>query len=364
MYIIVFSLLSALAFGEASLSLNGGLTQPGCPICHACSEGEFCVCGVCEPLAPRTPTPNPDDGGDGGCPRCLRPCPVNTRCACGRCVPIVHPPTTGCRPCVELCVAGFHCVCGQCVAAPTPSTGHPGVCPPVNGPGPCIVTCENDNRCPIGFKCCGNGCGRACVNVTRGGGVSSPCSKCGASCSTSTILGGICNLQLKCVSRRLPLPSCCGPLFCPAVICNSPNVSQPTKLPNGCPGCSHCVAPVCSATTCTDGFCWEGRCVKYSGVGEGCNGFILPPRRCRPGLECNMSHIPDAGGVCIVPHPHCTPCPVGLACPLNEQVDDAVSIPNCPPCKRCPCPAGECLPCCPLAKTGIQRPCRPCPDST
>lgn len=452
MYIIVFSLLSAVVFGELG---SIGTTQPGCPICDACNNDEFCVCGVCEPVAPRSPTPNPDDSGEPthpGCRPCLRPCPANTRCECGVCVPDVIrtvAPTIGCHPCVELCVNGFHCVCGQCVPsanhsgvcppvhgpgpclvtcesdsacaldqkccgngcgrtcvnvgattdAPTPRapTPRPGVCPPINGPGPCVITCENDDKCALGFKCCGNGCGRTCVNVTKGGGGGSvPCRKCGDSCSTSAIPRGVCNVALTCVVRRVPLPSCprnctcgdactlgvdrrgicmangacvfggkpnctthCPLLFCPSNICHAPNVSQPTKLPNGCPGCPKCGPPNCTADNCPNGFCWETRCVPFSGPGEGCNGFIFPPRRCRPGLVCNMSHIPDVGGTCIVP---CPTCPI-LTCPLEEQVPDTESVApsHCPPCHKCPCPAGECLPCCPVAKTTNQLPCRTCP---
>jgi len=151
-----------------------------------------------------------------------------------------------------------------------------------------------------------------------------------------------------------PAPGC----FCPSDLCHAPNVSQPTKMPNGCPGCPKCVAPNCTADNCPNGYCWQTRCVPYSGPGEGCNGFILPPRRCRPGLVCNMSKIPDVGGTCIVP---CATCPA-LTCPLEQQVPDVNNtLSHCPPCHRCPCPAGECLPCCPVAKTANQLPCRNCP---
>lgn len=39
----------------------------------------------------------------------------------------------------------------------------PGNCPPVVGPGPCIIVCRTDDDCKTNLKCCMTGCGgRTC----------------------------------------------------------------------------------------------------------------------------------------------------------------------------------------------------------
>jgi hypothetical protein len=146
------------------------------------------------------------------------------------------------------------------------------------------------------------------------------------------------------------------------------------KDANGCPLCPTCTpggSGSCTADSdCTHGFCYNGGCQSYSGVGGPCNGFILPPRRCEPGLYCKMSNIPDVGGTCQKSG-GCPVCP-HLACPLDQQVTAsaeaapaALSVSAslyCPPCPTC-CVGHNCLPpCCPpvLQETFAPVNCRDC----
>ena len=47
----------------------------------------------------------------------------------------------------------------------------PGVCPavPPNQVGACVNLCNNDMDCQGAQKCCSNGCGRVCTDITTTG---------------------------------------------------------------------------------------------------------------------------------------------------------------------------------------------------
>ena len=41
----------------------------------------------------------------------------------------------------------------------------PSRCPKPIGPGICVEMCSADDGCPIGEKCCSNGCGHVCMKA-------------------------------------------------------------------------------------------------------------------------------------------------------------------------------------------------------
>ena len=45
---------------------------------------------------------------------------------------------------------------------------HPGTCPEIITPGPCMELCQGDGDCRGGEKCCFNGCGNTCRSVQNG----------------------------------------------------------------------------------------------------------------------------------------------------------------------------------------------------
>ena len=49
--------------------------------------------------------------------------------------------------------------------------GRPGTCPKIVDAvgGVCIDECASDYSCPVGQKCCSNGCGRVCTKAIGGG---------------------------------------------------------------------------------------------------------------------------------------------------------------------------------------------------
>nr|XP_028591508.1 waprin-Phi1-like isoform X1 [Podarcis muralis]XP_028591509.1 waprin-Phi1-like isoform X2 [Podarcis muralis] len=44
---------------------------------------------------------------------------------------------------------------------------RPGQCPPIKGPGTCAISCQSDESCGPGSKCCSTGCGFACKRVVE-----------------------------------------------------------------------------------------------------------------------------------------------------------------------------------------------------
>jgi len=241
------------------------------------------------------------------------------------------------------------------------------VAPNCGGGG--TVPCGN-TRCLASIGC-GNpscSCCGICSQIFCGGQTSCTC---GQPCRMDGGGFGVCQTDGKTCAVNVVAPNCgkhCLPIPCPVPPpCVYPSVVT-TPTINGCPGCPTCTNPNPGGCTtdsgCTNGFCWQGRCVPFSGVGEGCDGFILPPKRCAPGLTCKLVGIPDVGGTCVKPTT-CGPCPE-IFCPLDQQVTaDAdtsstdvsatadLSLVRCP---RCP----TCLPCCPPVQRVGQPRCRDC----
>ncbi|XP_067323241.1 chelonianin-like [Anolis sagrei] len=56
---------------------------------------------------------------------------------------------------------------GSCGHHGLPS-GAAGECPTIHGSGPCVDYCGSDDTCGPGQKCCSNGCGHTCMEVTQG----------------------------------------------------------------------------------------------------------------------------------------------------------------------------------------------------
>lgn len=314
LFVCSLFVLTAAEVISSNIAVGANIAFPaypaGCTVCGAsCSttKNPFGVCNAKLKCVIRKTTPPNCGGGGGGshagvCPvatgigSCIvtcsgdSACPSNQKCCsngCGyTCVTpsggggVTHPgscpaPSGFLGACIIACQGDGSCPynqkccsngCGMTCVSPAGSGGgtHPGTCPVHNGPGPCIVSCTGDDSCAANQKCCSNGCGRQCMTPTGG-----------------------------CVALPCAYP---GP-------CVWPSVLQTPTGPDGCPLCPKCVAPggggTCSVDSdCTNGFCWNGGCQSYSGVGGPCNGFILPPRRCAAGLYCNMSPIPDVGGTC------------------------------------------------------------------
>ncbi|KAJ3324919.1 hypothetical protein HDV06_005507 [Boothiomyces sp. JEL0866] len=46
-------------------------------------------------------------------------------------------------------------------------------------------------------------------------------------------------------------------------------------------------------------FCPNGICPEIVGIGKHCGGFMASAPQCGPGLYCKLSHVADAGGVCL-----------------------------------------------------------------
>jgi len=270
------------------------------------------------------------------------------------------PGTSACPVCTLFCVAGKVCRCGTCVSIdPTACTSCGASC---SRPGLSWGVCNKslkcvarglkapvcDSTCPVCTILCVAGkvcrCGK-CVSIDP-----TEC-PCGTSCTMSSGGSGVCQTDGHTCAVNVVAPNCvthCPKYPCALPVCDPPGVLETTKDANGCPGCPHCVIPGCTDTSCTDGFCYNKQCVPYSGVGGPCGGFIIPPKRCRPGLQCHMGKIPDAGGTCVA-KPTCRVCPL-LACPIAQQVTASASVDTtaasaaifCPPCPRC-CFGGNCL---------------------
>eukprot|EP00298_Acanthocystis_sp_HF-20_P013002 c2015_g1_i1.p1 GENE.c2015_g1_i1~~c2015_g1_i1.p1 ORF type:complete len:200 (+),score=86.74 c2015_g1_i1:25-624(+) len=58
---------------------------------------------------------------------------------------------------------------------------------------------------------------------------------------------------------------------------------------------------ICRAAQGVDGCLDTNECVPAAKRGERCEGFVMPcySSRCGSGLRCELSSIPDAGGVCV-----------------------------------------------------------------
>lgn len=209
-----------------------------------------------------------------------------------------------------------------------------------------------------------------------------PCRVCGAACSSSQIINGICNIKLKCIARKAMPPNCgrpsmtsmsgqgqltsssmgstammngqlnsmslgqgqmtslngqfaalsaCPPMNCPMIpACNFPAILQSMPMANGCLGCPTCVIPGgCTVDSqCSKGtYCVLGRCLTYAQEGDACG--VLTSPMCQPPLVCTVM------GTCYMPD-----CSCGfLPCPLSEQIvtqpDVSLVTGGCPPCPTC-----------------------------
>jgi len=275
-----------------------------------------------------------------------------------------------------------------------------------------VIDCPKCNvACPSGTRCV---CGK-CVPA---------CTQCGASCRNVSLPNGVCNVKLACVARGKAPPSCgrsckCGASCTNALtglkgICQKSGLCSTTNLR---PNCGRTLAPtpgrklsptpapsrglripvLVPASAPTPCFC--GQSCSLAGIAGFCNANSVcveaspSPAWCppspTPGAYCTgcgstCSQFSGEAGVCnwnfqCIPvtdyQPWCPPTPAPTAhCPTLkcgyvscappralETPTEANGCKGCPICSPVECPAGECLPCCPLSKVNTPLPCRKCP---
>jgi len=288
--------------------------------------------------------------------------------------------------------------------------------------------CQADGSCGLSFPRCDRQCkcGEPCTQTWGGFGICQAdgsclatfampnCGQkcqCGTRCTTPSGISGYCQAdEMTCAFNFQPpncgglIGSCTGDDDCTNGFCLNSQCVEYSGVGESCGGFTFpprrcepgltCKFPLInifdvggrcvsndddsctSDNDCPNGFCFNSACVEYSEVGESCGGFIFPPRRCRQGLTCSFSTIPNVGGTCMENGGgFCPPCPP-LFCPLSQQTTDddgsgdsdsssALASPfwfrppRCPRCPRC-CFGRNCLPCCPPVLREDQPPCRDC----
>lgn len=99
-----------------------------------------------------------------------------------------------------------------------------------------------------------------------------------------------------------------------------------------------------------------------SGIGGPCDGFVMAPRTCAPGLVCQLPGVPDVGGICVpAPTPTSTPArtPVLHHGHMCCQCGDSVCTDFAWVEVERPCPAG----CQTLTDAECEAPCHGGPQS-
>ncbi|KAJ3308198.1 hypothetical protein HDV04_001618 [Boothiomyces sp. JEL0838] len=64
--------------------------------------------------------------------------------------------------------------------------------------------------------------------------------------------------------------------------------------------------------------CPNGVCPEIVSLGKHCGGFLSSAPQCGPGLHCKLSHVADAGGVCLA-NADSDGLPYGAFCDENNS---------------------------------------------
>lgn len=277
----------------------------------ACSDGQHCVAGACQPLCPSGEVAcgvlcanlQTDSLNCGGCNMA---CPVGTLCSRGTCLVNCQQGLTVCGgSCVDLasdaahcgdctttCPMGYVCSSRQCaLSCQQGLTNCGGVCTnlatDVGHCGGCGNTCPGGNVCASG-KCvlsCQEGltnCGGTCVDL------SSSDAHCG-DCSTTCGGGHVCQGGTCVLTCQTGLTACGG------------TCTDTQSDPAHCGGC---------ATACATGrVCSSGKCVVTCAAGQTeCSGACT-------NLQSDNLHCGDCA----------TACAAGSACSAGQCVVTCVS---------------------------------------
>ncbi len=158
--------------------------QPACTGCaEACNAPEIC----CAPTVRVCSNPMEDEQRCGGCNNA--PCPPDSLCCGGTCVPRSN---QQCSSCTQGCGPGTLCCGGQCVINGPNNCNACGTTCTAAAPSCCGVGCVNLQRDPQNCMGCGTVCSGATPNCC-GGCVNSmtDSQNCGPTCQNCEVLLGL-----------------------------------------------------------------------------------------------------------------------------------------------------------------------------